>query len=203
MVAIEKVFYKISLTLISEWCIYKMKYKPIRQKESEMNRKMTEQAIKLLGDKKADYLWGDMGIREDEHDGISHARLMEFINTYPVYDVKIGNNNYGEFQFITLKAIQFTNDGSRINTSLQFWGNGFHELRGVNIVNWQINVNSWFESWYKDSKPMNKAEVKKLIKERMESLGIKANSNQEKSGNTFETLADLTDDDFASLYINE
>jgi len=162
------------------------------------SNKKSKQAVKLLGGHEGQFLWGDMGIRQGEYDGISHERLMEFIEVYPVYNVTIDHNNYGEFQFITLKAIQYRNDGSKMYTSLQFWGNGYHEYRESMVVNWRINVNSWY-SRTDGEKPLNKADVIKQIEARRESMGIRKDTKQESSGNLFSTIADLTDDDFAMV----
>lgn len=161
----------------------------------------SKKAIELLQGEKAHSLWGDMGIRESEHDGISHERLIEFVKSYPVKGISVGNNNYGRFMFVSLEVHRKSESGNKWVECLQFWGNGYHERRGVLMVNWDLNVGNGF--LLKDKQTIEKRLAVAQINDYRLSQGIGVNTKQRKSGNLFEFIADLTDDDFASVYMDE
>jgi dTDP-D-glucose 4,6-dehydratase len=156
--------------------------------------KVTEKARKLLGNREPHYLYGDIGLGSNES-SVTHERMLEFIRSYPVVDVTIGSNSYGEFQFVSCKVIVYMDDGNPREECIQFWGNGRHEYRDVLLVKWEYNVGNSF--LIKGKRAMPKADVIRQIEERRLAMGINSQSKQEKSGNEFEFVADLSDDDYA------
>jgi hypothetical protein len=164
------------------------------------NQKMTSKARELLSNREPHFLYGDLGLSAGE-ESVTHERMLEFINTYPVMDISVDNNNYGEFQFISVKAVAFMNNGSPRDELIQFWGNGYHEYRGVMMVRWNYNIGNAF--LMDDKTEMNKSEVIKQIESRRAEMGIRKDSKQETSGNTFELLANLLDDDAAMIMMDE
>ncbi len=163
-----------------------------------LDMKINKTAKKLLEGDTPDFLWGDMGIKESEHDFISHERIMQFVKSYPVINVSVSHNNYGKFMFISLQVNRECLNGNKWVECLQFWGNGYHEKRGVMLVDWCINVGNGFMVENKES--INKKLAIAQINDYRLSLGIKSGAKQTKSHNKFEFIADLTDDDFASIY---
>jgi len=157
------------------------------------NGKMTDTAKKLLGDNQPSYIWGDLGFRDGEYDGISTERMFEFLDAYPIFHSVVDHNSYGEFQFITVKAIQYANDGTPMETGITFWGNGYHKFRETTLTGWQMSVQTFL---YRDHAEIKgKDTVKNSVMVRRETMDIP--ETQQKSGNSFETLADLSDDDYA------
>lgn len=163
--------------------------------------KATSKAIKLLDGHNPDFLWGDIGIRDNEHDSMTHARVLDFIRAYPVLDVSIGHNNYGEFQFVSLEVICYNDYGHAYKELLQFWGNGYHEYRGTMQVNWRINVGN--HGIYKNNRAMTKTETLRLISERRQELGITSKAKQESSNNLFGFMADISDEDSAYTMLDD
>ena len=109
-----------------------------------------------------------------------------------VHEVKDTENDFGEFMFVTTSR-----PGSQERVSMTFYGLGFHEPR----ERWVTKEWFWYQSYLspeKLKKNLDKVEVRKILRDRLESIGsVPKTDTQSWRGNLFELLADLTDDDGA------
>lgn len=134
--------------------------------------------------------------REQLFDRISHERFLSILRDTKthIHNLNLSTNTYGEFLFVT---------ASRPNTEswewITFWGLGLHERRERYLLD------EWF--WYK-AHPTEKLRCIWIdpdsalahIQIRREEIEPDAKIlKQSKQGLLFEMLADLTDDDGASM----
>lgn len=163
--------------------------------------KKNSQLSQLWGDNEPDSFWGKYGLTSGEYDKINTARMLEFINVYPVMDCEVDSNNYGEFLFISCAVDMWTNAGEHYIEMIQFWGYGYHYDRDVMYTDWRMNFGNGFLLKNKSAIPLD--DVLAMIESRRVELGITNHAPEGKSGNTFEMLADLSDDDAASIMFDD
>ena len=114
---------------------------------------------------------------------VTHNRLLELIEKYPVVECIESLNSYGEFLFITLR---FDNDDC-----VTFYGLGLHEQRDYYFTDeWHM-----YET-QEDYPPMDKSSVLSFLKKRKQEIETKSkNHHQSNRGAMFTELADVADDD--------
>jgi hypothetical protein len=142
-----------------------------------------------------------LGFTHEEciYNKVSEPRLMEFLAKYPIVSSKRDSNNYGEFRFITVKIERslLCNDGSKIDSWVTFFGNGYHEYRGVNIRNnWEFFVG--YNNYY-GNKEFNYASTVQEIKQESKFMPLE----NESPDVLFATIADLADDDYAICELSD
>lgn len=138
--------------------------------------------------------------REKLFDRVSHERFKEIIGheKTAIHEMSVSSNDYGEFLFVrTSRPKQAERE------HITFWGAGYHEFRERWITN------EWF--WYKSysnpktgEKEINKEQAEAILSQRIEEISPYVNdTSQSRSGQLFETLADLTDDDAAQAELQD
>ena len=138
--------------------------------------------------------------QEKLYDRISNKRFEELIQNpqTTVHAIELSSNEYGEFLFVNTS--RYTQQGK---SRITFWGLGYHDYR----ERWFLDEWRWYEAYpneERDNQVLDKAEVQKVLQERVQEIKPQAESNiQSKRGELFEILADLTDDDGTIAEIDE
>lgn len=144
----------------------------------------------------------EFGLTEHEQlfDRVGHERLLQLLEDpdMTVHQVEESYNNYGSFLFVTMSKLV---KNRRILVT--FWGLGFHESRERYITQ------EWFWYFANPFPPtlqshVDKEEAKQTIQERHHKMAAHAQENtQSRRGKLFETIADLTDEDGASVELED
>ena len=144
-------------------------------------------------------LYDDLGFTDKEqlYNRVSHARVLEYLNKYPIVSNHRDHNSYGEFRFITVMLPRKRNGGSAYREAVTFYGNGYHEYRDTSPATWSFNVGNG--CLYHDAQPLNRRQAIKEINDEHAAMSF----DDTPKDNTFTFIADLTDDDAALAYINE
>lgn len=136
------------------------------------------------------------GFNEQEHLSVrvSRERFDEIIDDDRtiIHTIQPSSNDFGEFLFVTTSR-----PGTKERVAMTFYGLGYHEHRERWITE------EWF--WYQTEpfpsmmgQQIDKEEAKNQIRQRLESIIPNLDqSTQTRHGETFELLADLTDEDGA------
>lgn len=144
------------------------------------------------------HLYGDLGFTEyDElYSKITHEKFLEFLKKYPIVSSSRGNNNYGEFRFITVMVTRKCYDGSEYKDAVTFYGNGYHEYREYSPETWSFYVGNG--CLYSNKQELNR----KTVIEEIENERKGMHFNKTYTNNTFSVLADLMDEDgaYSELY---
>ena len=138
--------------------------------------------------------------REKLFDRISHERLLQLLNDEQskIYSAALSYNTYGEFLFISVSR-----PDEEERRSYTLWGYGYHEPR----ERWLSD--EWF--WYErrpiaedETTEISREEVQAVLDERLtEITPYLGRETQTRRGKLFETLADLTDDDGATIELED
>lgn len=144
----------------------------------------------------------EFGLTEHEQlfSRIGHERLLQMLDdtAMTVHQVEETYNDYGSFLFVTLSK-----PGKNRRILVTFWGLGFHESRERWIVQ------EWF--WYFAhpfpptlQSQVDKKQAQQTIRKRHAEMAAHAQEiTQSRRGKLFETLADLTDEDGASVELED
>jgi len=136
--------------------------------------------------------------REQLYDFINDARFQAILQSEEttVHQITVDTNNYGEFIFVTLSR-----EAAGKPRFMTFWGLGFHEKR----ERWLTQEWRFHESYIRNfPAPMSKEEALAEIQQRRDEIAYEAtDTTPSKSAILFSLLADLTDEDGASIELED
>lgn len=131
---------------------------------------------------------------------VSHERFQAIFGDEKtaIHRIEVSYNNYGEFLFVT--ASRETQQGRQ---SVTFYGQGYHDQRERWISK------EWF--WYRANafpsttmQIVEKEEAEEILTQRVEEIAPYIEAEQQTMrGRLFEMMADLTDEDGASVEMED